>query len=457
MSASRVVRILGMIASLSVVGCDVTPDPSRSPASIVPSMPVASPTKAAASDPGAAGSGRAVDANWQPAGELRLGRSRTHVARLADGTVLVVGADNICSPGYAWDDSGATEVGDPLTGSWSKAQSLPAPRDRFALAALPDGRVLVAGGTTRQGADLGPRSYSSTYLFDPTSGSWSRSDLLEAARSDPAVAVLANGRVLVAGGFFVDIPADPQHRMLDTSEVFDPSTGSWSRTGPLAVARYGASAVTLADGRVLILGGWPDVENGPAPRYEPHAPPLASAEIYDPATGRWSQAGELDLARTDFVLVALADGGALLAGGDLWMGSEPSLQARTPTSKAERFDPGSGAWSETGDMASAAAGRTGIWLPGGQVLVAGGDATVHEPDVDFPESRLIADAELYDPETGTWATTTPMPYPRSLASAVLLEDGSALIVGGIRAHASPGDTPACPIPEPQALRYAPGP
>lgn len=459
MSVSRVVHVLGIIVSLSLVGCDAAEDRSTPTASFASSASTASPSKPRAgvsASPAArpSTSPAARTATWLPAGDLRLGRSQTHVVQLGNDIVLVVGFDNICSPGAAWDESVAAEVGDPLAQVWKEAASLPSPRDRFAIARLPDGRALVTGGTTSQGGENGPRSYSSSYLFDPIARSWSRSGLLNTARSDPAGAVLADGRVLVAGGYYTDLPANPPLRMLDSSELFNHATGEWSRTGSLLVARYGASAVTLADGRVLIVGGWPSVEYGPAPLYGPHLLPLASAEVYDPETGRWSQAGELDLPRTDFLLVALADGGALVAGGSVWL--ELPGYAREPTSRTERFDPNTSVWTPTGDMAIAAADRTGIRLPDGQVLVAGGDLTVHEADVDFPLTGLTANAELYDPEADVWEATTPMPRSRSGASAIVLEDGSVLLVGGIKAHASPGDTPACPVPDPQTLRYVPG-
>lgn len=434
------------------LGSTSTTAPVDSPASTAsPSQVLASGSASPAASPWTSPS--VFDGSWLPAGELLLGRSQTHVVQLGDDIVLVVGFDNVCSPGAAWDESVGTELGNPLAQVWMEAGSLPSPRDRFALARLPDGRALVTGGTTSQGAEIGPRSYSSTYLFDPGARSWSRSGLLNTARSDPAAAVLADGRVLVAGGYYADLPANPPRRMLASSELFNPATGTWSRTGSLLEARYGASAVTLADGRVLIVGGWPIVQNGPAPLFGPLPTPLASAEVYDPETGRWSRAGELDLARTNFVLVALADGGALVAGGRVWL--EPPGYAREPTSRTDRFDPKTSTWTPTGDMAVAAADRTGIRLPDGQVLVAGGDLTVHEANVDFPLTGLTADAEIYDPEADVWESTTPMPRSRSGASAIVLEDGSVLLVGGIKAHASPGDTPACPMPEPQALRYIP--
>ncbi len=453
MSGSRLTHVVGVIVILSLVGCGAASDTPSATVSGDPSAAAASPTPSASESASPTASPSTSGAMWEAAGDLIIGRSRTNVVALGDGSILVVGFDNVCSPGGAWPESALTELGDPLGQVWSEAESLPTPRDRFALAPLSDGRALVTGGTTEQ-TDTGPTSYSSTYLFDPADGSWSRAGLLNTARSDPAHAVLADGRVLVAGGYFADPPVVPEVRVLDSAELFDPATGEWSPTGALLVARYGASAVTLTDGRVLVVGGWPTAENGPAPLYGGPHRPLASAEIYDPATGRWSAAGELDLARTDFVLVALADGGALVAGGNVRPDPDPSSFANEPTATVERFDPAASIWSPTGDMALAAADRTGIRLPDGRVLVAGGDLTVQQPDFERSHG-LTADAELYDPEAGTWAPTTPMPHPRSDASAVLLEDGSVLLLGGIIAHAEMGSTPACPTPDPGTVRYIP--
>jgi hypothetical protein len=376
------------------------------------------------------------------------------MARVGSDNVVVVGFDNVCSPGAAWDESVASELGDPGAGTWEQMPNLPSPRDRFALLPLSDGRALVIGGTSAEDEN-GPRSYSSTYWFDPASRAWSKAALLNSARSDPAGAVLAEGQLLTAGGYYADPQGKPPLRMLDGSEVFDPLAGRWTRTGSLEQARYGAPAVTLADGRVLIVGGWPSVKDGPAP-LSGNAMPLASAELYDPSTGRWSPAGKLKVARTNFALVPLMDGGALVAGGTVFLDQGEFGYSAEPTASTERFDPTTGTWSPGGDMALAAADRTGITLADGHVLVAGGDITVSEVDLDVTPSALTADAEIYDPAARRWKVTTSLPRPRSGASVVLLEDGSVLLAGGIKAFGSPGDTPSCPVPEPEAMRYVPG-
>ena len=346
------------------------------------------------------------------------------------GEVLVVGSDNVCYPATSGSDS--VEIGDPQTGVWEKVASLPSRREAPLLVALPDGRALLTGGET--GEDGGPSAYSSTYIFDSATRSWSPSGLLNTARTHAVAAVLADGRVLVAGGLYIDLTGQ---RDLDSSEIWDPRSGVWSVTGPLAGTRLSASAATLADGRVLVVGGVHS--NG-------DQVPQASAEVYDPQTGRWNSAGTLATARAGFALVALPDGGAIVAGG---------FGLGTFLSTVERFDPVSNTWSAADDLPFAVAGAAGIRLADGRVLMAGGSLHPMEwIDEDTYVLGLTAGAELFDPGAGTWTATTSMPRPRDGASAVLLADGSAIFAGGFASWGL-GGAPSCPVADPQVLRYVP--
>ena len=359
----------------------------------------------------------------------------------------MVGSDYLTSwlsaCGASTDGSDSVELGDPTTGVWEKTTSLPSLRDAPAVVPLPDGRALMTGGAA--GENVGWSAYSSTYVFDPTSRHWSRSGLMNTARTTTAATVLLDGRVLVAGGLYLDRASPEQARVLDGSEAWDPRSGAWSRTGRLAKPRWGASAVTLADGRVLVVGGVASRESAPIEQ--------ASAEVYDPESGRWSSAGRLATARSGFALVALPDGGALVAGGLGGLG----LTARLST--VERFDPVSSTWSRADRLPTPVAGTPGIRLADGRVLLAGG--SVRDPELIDAEagtfvSGLTAEATVFDPQAGTWTATTPMPGPRAGASAVLLADGSAVFVGGSASEGSPAETPGCPEADPQVVRYVPG-
>jgi serpin B len=434
MERFRTWRALGvLVVTIAVAACGTTvaPTPSALPGQSASPGPSASPPPTPVPD----------GSRWDIAGALELGRASTHAVVLSDGRVLVVGNDNICTPGGAWDESVQAEVFDPSTGTWSATGSLNAPRTDFVAVALTDGRVLVTGGLTSVDNPLGEVAYSSTKLYDPETGTWSASGLLNIARTEPVAALLPDGTVLVAGGAYVD---EDQTRALASAEIFDPDTGTWSRTGDLRAARRGARAVTLADGRVLVVGG---SSTGRNLYFEYTA--LSSAEIYDPATGAWTPAGSLAGAREGFSLVALPDGGALVAGG---------LAPSGDAVDAERLDPRTLRWAAAGSMLDSTSGRVAIVLGDGRVLVAGG-VRGREPETDGNsplDTPAIADAELYDPATGTWTSSAPLPEPRGGATAVTLADGSILVVGGHGGLVGEPSTPWCPDPAGEAVRYIPG-
>jgi serpin B len=438
----------GVLAvSIALAGCG-TAGPTASPGSTsAPPPATPPPLETPPSTP-------APDTStWQPAGELALARAGAHAVLLGDGRVLVVGSDNICTPGGAWDESVQAEVLDPATATWTATDSLNAPRTDFAALALPDGRALVVGGLTAAEPEDGPfGAYSSTKLYDPEDGRWSSAGVLDAARTEPAAAVLPDGRVVVAGGAYVD---DEEIRVLASAEVFDPETATWSPTGDLATARRDARAVTLADGRVLVVGG-----SSKGRRLYVEYTPVASAEVYDPAAGTWSPAGTLAAPRSDFSLVALPDGGALVAGG---------IVGDEMTAAAERWDPSGGTWSATGSMRSPAANRSAVLLGDGRVLVAGGigaagagtgGQVAGTPVVVLADTEqgtpAIAAAELYDPATGAWAAATPLPEAREGGSFVTLTDRTVLLVGGDGGYVGEPSAPWCPPPIAAAVRYVPG-
>src|SRR5215470_3624674 len=171
-------------------------------------------------------------------------------------------------------------------------------------------------------------------------GTWSPAGSRTVARFFPTATVLTDGRVLVAGG----CGDDNCVTVLATADLFNPATGIWSPTGRTSVGRFGFLPTRLLDGRVLIAGGG---SNG------------ASAELYDPATGTWSPTGSTSLGRFGYLAARLLDGRVLIAGG----GSNGT--------SAELYDPATGTWSPTGS-ASFGFGFPATRLRDGRVLVAGG-------------------------------------------------------------------------------------
>jgi N-acetylneuraminic acid mutarotase len=440
---SRRMPILGIALTLSLAGCNGATVPTFQPGptdhSTGPSAGQSTPAPTAASSPSPVLETPSSAGAWLPAGELQEPRNATSAVPLGSGEVLVVGSDYettwLSACGASTDGSDSVEIGDPITGKWERTASLSSLRDAPVVVGLPDGRALMTGGAA--GESIGWSAFSSTYLFDPGTRTWARSGLLNTARTLSGSAVLADGRVLVAGGLFMDRDADEQGRTLDSTEIWDPGTGTWSHSGRLAQGRFQASAVTLADGRVLVVGGPKSRENQPIPDM--------TAEIFDPRSGTWSPAGMLSSPLRGFALVALADGGAIAAGGRDY-GRVPAPTVST----VERFDPTTNRWTAAADLPSAVLGASGVRLADGRVLLAGGVS-----DAPF-ETGLSREALLFDPSTGSWTDTASMPSGRAGASAVTLSDGSVLLVGGSISGGEPDATPGCPEAHPSAIRYVPG-
>ncbi len=279
------------------------------------------------------------------------------------------------------------------------ADQLTVGRGYHAAALLADGRVLVLGGFAAGGQPL-----ASAELFDPKAGIFGPTGLMTTARSrGPAATRLADGRILVTGGF-------DGTTTLAAAELFDPATGTFTATGPMSGGRIYATATLLADDRVLLTGGAGDSGG------------LASAELYDPVAGAFTLAGPMTTARTGHTATLLADGRVLVVGGTpnktgAAEGPGPCLAS------AEIFDPKTNAFTATGHMADARCGHAAALIADGRVLVTGGDAVYGDP-------TSFASAEIYDPKTGRFSPTGPMAVARIGQTATRLADGRILVAGG---------------------------
>ena len=212
---------------------------------------------------------------------------------------------------------------------------------------------------------------------------------------------LADGRVLVAGGFANGDGNSP----LASAELYDPTTGDWIATGSMTEPRAGHTATLLQDGTVLVAGG------GASP-----AEATAAAELYDPATGSWHATGTMKHARASHTATLLPDGSVLVAGGGAGA-SSAGIEG-----SAEVYVPAKGTWTTTGDLHDPRTLQSAILLNDGKVLVAGGQS---------PQDTALASAELYDSTGRSWAVTAPMATGRAGHVDALLPDGRVLVAGGV--------------------------
>ncbi|MCE5419163.1 MAG: putative Ig domain-containing protein, partial [Acidithiobacillus sp.] len=174
-------------------------------------------------------------------------------------------------------------------------------------------------------------------------------------------------------------------------------SGTWLvEDGGPNFAAPGSAAVLLPSGRVLVAGGWDSSSQTS----------LASAEIYDPATGAWTATGSMVTARDSHTATLLPSGKVLVSGGE--------DSSSTPLASAEIYDPATGTWTATGSMVTERNSHTATLLPNGKVLVAGGEDS---------SWNVLASAEIYDPATGTWTATGSLATARVGHTATLLPNG----------------------------------
>ena len=261
---------------------------------------------------------------------------------LPDGRVLVAGGSTEKN-GLA-DSSPSAELYDPTTGQFAATGPMVADRSDHTATLLPDGRVLIAGGTSADGIA------AVAELYDPKTGSFSPTGSMTFPPGYGETAtLLADGRVLIAGGLGFGDPASAQ--------VYDPATGTFSPAGSMTTGRSSHTATLLQDGLVLISGGTSN--NGMAA--------FDSAELYNPKTGKFSSTGWLIGPRGNAFATLLRDGRVLIVGGDDPTTPEVSLAS------AELYDPSTGAFNLTGSIPNPPGyALTATLLSDGRVLVTGG-------------------------------------------------------------------------------------
>jgi hypothetical protein len=222
-----------------------------------------------------AGLGTMAERRWGPA-----------AATLPDGRVLVAGGWN------GVDDVATAEVFNPNTKTFSPVGNMLVPREEPGVGVLPDGRVLIVAGYSNTDP------VDSSEIFDPKTNTFSAGPNFPDARYGIASAVISGGRILFAGGYNTN--------EFSSAFVFNPSTNSFGPVGSLPEGRYAPAGASLPGGRALVAGGDDGVTGD-----------LTSALIFDPASNSFSSAGigPLSHKREEAGAVELADGRVLVAGG----------------------------------------------------------------------------------------------------------------------------------------------
>jgi N-acetylneuraminic acid mutarotase len=283
--------------------------------------------------------------------------------------------------------------------TWIPTGSMATTRQRFSLTVLPDGKVLAAGGCSDWFCNSA-NILSSAEIYNPATGTWSPAGTMSVKRAYHSATLLPNGKVLIAAGCATVGSCTPYN----TSEVYDPTTNTWTGTGNLQQARYGHGAVLIAGGKVLAAGGITICNSSVCNT-------TATAETYDPATGVWANGAPMPQPRTGHTLTALGNGNAIVAGGCI------STGIPCTTVGAAVYSAAGNSWTTTASMLINRTEAGAVLLPSGQVLVAGGVNS---------SGFVQAQAEKYDPATGNWTGAGMTAANRFDPALALLDTGDVI-------------------------------
>lgn len=274
--------------------------------------------------------------------------------------------------------------------------------------------MLVVSGFS----NIVPGEVPESELYDPSTGTWSLAAPSLVPRHYATATTLPDGRVLLSGGF-------TGGGVTNHAEIYDPVANTWTLTGGMSEPRNGHMAVLLDNGRVLVTGGADGARNA-----------SSTAELYDPATGSWSPAGNFGEGRENHQLTKLADGRVLLAGGFF---SNPTL---TFLSSGAIYDPATNGWTLTASMATPRAQMKGALLPDGTVLVPSA----------INRTGFVTEAERFDPATGTWTPAGNTGVEGNISYGVGLRDGRVLLTAD-RSTTTPIYDPVLPANDAWSSRY----
>jgi hypothetical protein len=312
----------------------------------------------------------------------------------------------------------ATSVADPtkfadavITVNQMETERLPNAPDGYdysAYSLLPDGSLLIVGGRGFNGPHMRAQRFTlaNGFVADGTMTSY---------RIMPASFTFTSGKTLVLGGDDPTVPFDPFRPVLKTSEIYDPATKIFSAGPDMTVPRWHHKVTQLNDGRLLVTGGLQLAATGNGAS--------GNNEIYDPvgntftATGRMVESG-----RWLHTATLLPSGKVLIVGG-----RSNTCTINCPVfslASAEIYDPATGTFTATGSLNISRYLHTATLLPNGKVLIVGGEST------DLPNTDQVQQTEIYDPATGTFSLGSMLLNPRGSHNVTVLNNGKLWVTGG---------------------------
>jgi hypothetical protein len=340
---------------------------------------------------------------WSMTGPMAIARFYNSASLLQDGRFMVAGG----STPPAFGATKTVEVLDPVTRMFTTVAPLSVTRVSQMQTTLSDGKVLITGGRPQLFGAPGSVAYNTAEIYDPATNTFMPAGIMNANRRSHRDILLDDGRVLITGGTAA-LAGDITSVSLNSAEVYDPAAGTFTLVGTMNNPRQSHHLVKLADGKVLVVGG------GAGPGL---ANPLATMEIFDPATNLFTPAASMSNPRMTCAVSLLADGKVLLAFE--WNGSVVTPQSELYDPATDTIIPITGSLPFHGKVDNLA-----VRLYDDTVVIpTGGNANI----------QVLPDTSVYRPNQDDFVMAGSVQFPRTTGygTAALLTDGRIVTGGGI--------------------------
>ena len=292
---------------------------------------------------------------------------------------------------------------DPVSAAQTKAKQSPKIQGCHAVTLLQDGRAVYVGGTDRDVYGPGTKQVKT---YDPATDSWTVQPDLADFRWYPTLVQLPDGELLATGGGGLRNP-----ERVNTSEVLDPRTMTWTAAGDIALGNEVSPVVLLLSGEVLMT----------------HRPP----QLYNPASRTWRRAGDFVQGNrmpngdhADHEVVLLPDGRVLAIGYKSFLPGQAG-------NLLEIYDPKANRWSLGRNFLPVRSRPSVLQTPDKRVLILGGFKESLNDDTPVNRWGSTSLTDQYDPATDSYRRLAPLSIAREYhATPILVPDGRVVIVAG---------------------------
>ena len=304
-------------------------------------------------------------------GTMNDSRAFHNIVQLQDGRFMVIGGNQGpygSGSNYYTKILNTCEIYDPATGTWSNTANMFKHRAGATALVLPDGRVIVAGGSEGNAsnnladvADLLGTALKTTEIYNPATNSWTWGPNMSEPKAGAMAAVLNDGRWMIAGGithitiFGLDIPDFSAN-----ISIYNPNTNSFSNAGTMKDKRALGAMTVMGNGNVFIAGGGGgDILN---------IGPIRKTEVYNPSNSSTTRKSDLSKDSAFGVAITMADGTAMVIGG-----ANGSLDNPLPINNCWGYNDSTGGLVAVASMPEAHAGGVVIAVEDGTVFISGGE------------------------------------------------------------------------------------